>query len=360
MLPKLPLNKTKSNIKGIQFTLFYECNLHCKFCFQERLSVNPITEKIKSQVNNNIKKIKNYISTCEYPIIEYKLLGGEIFLPTIEWDWLKQVIFDLINISKEYNKQCQFVFMTNLIHSKQTREKVKEYIINPLKEQNIKFVIAPSFDIYGRFNTSEQLKIFKDNCEYYRNLNVLGQCNIVLSAPTCRLFTNKQIPTSLEKETLALFNNMYQEGFKFDVDYYAARNIEDDPLMPTETELLDTLLYLWYNYQNIRLLQTFKLSNTPKKLNCCSELQVEGDVCTESCIKFYHQENNPNLETKDGPNYKERLIQNYMNKKQCLLCKWYKYCPMGCFFYLDNKMKKEYKDNECLYKKLFNQINKQL
>ena len=57
---------------------------------------------------------------------------------------------------------------------------------------------------------------------------------------------------------MTLFKQLYKEGIVFDVDYYAAGNQTDDPEMPSDIDLLDTFIYLWDNFPNIRLLQGFK------------------------------------------------------------------------------------------------------
>lgn len=355
-IPDLPLNKIDKDTKGIMFTLMYECNLNCDFCFQKRSKANPITSQVKEMVSKNIKKIEELLPTYEHPYIEYKLLGGELFLSNMNWDWLVNVLQTLIDITKKVNKIPKFILMTNLIHDNNVRNIVINKIIKPIKDQGFMVRLVPSFDINGRFKNKETINIFKENALFYKE--DIAQCNMVLTAPNCRLVSGLQQPTEIEQYALDTMKYLFHDNnIRFDIDYYMARNMEDDPLMPTDDELLACWLTLWYNYPNTRLISKFKINNINevREVNCCFELQLEGNTITECCREFYGLDDNPNLETPICDNYYNVLISKYIKKNKCLLCKWYKYCPLGCFFYFDNKMKR-IKNQECVLKRFFDII----
>ena len=350
-LPELTLGKTDFTSKGIQITLFQRCNLHCNFCFQS--DIKPSLENQYDNWEIIFNNIRTNLSTIQEKNIIYKLLGGELFLPDADWNWYKQIIRDLIEVSLHNDKVQSFVFMTNIIHNKDIRKKVLE-LCTAIQEYDYGVVIAPSFDFSGRFLNAAILNTFVENCRFYQQKSLLSQCNMVLTKTACDLLTSKRYPDELQYNSMLVFKQLYAEGIVFDIDYYAANNQEDDPEMPSDIDLLETFMYLWDNYPNIRLLQSFKHSSFPTKLNCRSELQLTNEICTEDCRAFYKQENNVMLQTPSGENYKQRIINNFMNKNNCMLCKWYTDCPMGCFFYWDNCMKKV--SDECIYKKFFEYI----
>jgi hypothetical protein len=350
-LPKLSLNKTDFTDKGIQITLFQRCNLHCSFCFQS--DIKPSLENPYDNWKIIFNNIQLHLPTIQEKNITYKLLGGELFLPDADWDWYEQIIEDLIQTSVYYNKVPSFVFMTNIIHDEIIRNKVV-MLCSMIQTHGYKVVVAPSFDFSGRFSNISLLNIFNENCRFYQQHSLLSQCNMVLTKTTCDLLTGKKLPDDLQLSAMALFKQLYKEGIVFDVDYYAAGNQTDDPEMPSDIDLLDTFIYLWDNFPNIRLLQGFKFSDIPTKLNCRSELQLTNEICTEDCRAFYKQENNQMLQTESGQDYKQRIITKFMDKNNCMLCKWYRNCPMGCFFYWDNIMKKV--SDICIYKKFFEYI----
>ncbi len=334
------INKFDDSITECPLFLFESCNLDCNFCFLKHSILAS-----KENILKSVETIKSVFLEDKFKTLYFKIGGGELFADFIPDDYFKlyeDIILDLQQESNKHNKKCEFFFLSNLVHK--NRDRVIKLFDN-LKSYGCMIHLITSFDFNSRFKTLENLQIFKDNVEFYKNLIEFVSSVITTNFVRCISgnFTSKQ-----EARELEVFNWMYNLGLNIQIDYYTTTTKE-----AALTESLDSIdqvrkLYFTLIEKYPRLASTIFGPKTcaPVCVNCyeAREFSILRNCksCTYASFYKYDQDD---------------MVIDYALKHKCFECKYYDKCSLGCsLFFHSFKLKDNYEG--CIKKEIYEYIDK--
>lgn len=149
-----------NNKKFIQFELWKDCTIGCKFCCNKG---QPKTDKLLSlSYINSILDSKDI-----YFYDEIGFIGGEIFNSELEDNTIKNKFYAIFDKVSKLNFEKIYI-ATSLIFD------ISKYLlpfIEYMKKINIldKVIICTSFDVKYRFHTNEMKELWKKNMLYLKS-----------------------------------------------------------------------------------------------------------------------------------------------------------------------------------------------
>lgn len=326
------LDKKRDPEQEYTLHLFEFCNLRCSFCWQDHenlVGINTVTEKLIP--------IEKFLSTETSDVVVFNAMGGEVFAPEIFDNNLliayKELSLGIKNLAIKYNKTAKVNWVTNLVTNKY--DEIDE-LINYSNSIGLPASIVTSYDAKGRFNVNDFIQ-FKRSMEYFGDRVIC--ISMLLSAQNIEYILKDKDP---------YFKHLYESGKYIYFDYYMPDE-NADVQAPTDAQLRDVFRHFidkypkvepikdWierdFNYATCR---TSKLVLADNTMCQCGNL-VKDD---EKAIKFYASK----IEAMDNSAIENRFLEKY----NCISCKYYNRCGMGCFMQHDNKFREEL--DECVYK----------
>lgn len=343
LIKRILIDKTPQYTE-IEVSFFQLCDLHCKFCWQDNYNDDGITSIVdKSQtVIDYLEKNKKML----LPNIQVHLLGGELFEDQNDYyEDYYLFIKNIFDYCQEVlpEKNLLFVFLTNMNFQKQQTLNKLDNFVNKLKSEDIKFTLTTSWDPTGRPLAGELTTQFHRNITYFKE--DLSEITFVMT---------KQTIKKLLKDKNVYLSYLYENEFTLDYDYYMPTDTVHSQ-MPTDWELLNGIRYLLNKFPKIRKLQAFVDNHgNPGKLTCASlnKITILPDGTITNCK---HLDYSPqDFETAINKESNADMILNFITKKECLSCKYFRDCPMSCFLMADHKkFSQNTQLDECLYKIIF-------
>lgn len=290
-------------------SLFTECNLKCIFCGDryrqlEKFSIEGLQIRLRH--------INTVLHTIQPKSVIFKIFGGELFQDKFDdtvFDYYQSFIDELKKICNQYNVEYMLDVSSNCVWKKVDR------VFKFLKDNNI--AIRCSYDQYGRFTKPYQKKLFIDNVFKLKQNGI----DTSISAVLTKQLINCVINTSDGFDTFKLL----YDNFPFAIDYYdntsllpETNNVIDDKqdlFQPNELEIGHFLLYCKQYYPNISIVKDLVDSYNNKSnvgiKHCSHGLAISNKIYWECC----------NL---------DRVTNQYVLNKGCVLCNHYSYCIGTC------------------------------
>lgn len=333
------VGKFDDSVTECPLFLFESCNLDCNFCFLKHSILAS-----KENILKSVETIKSVFKEDKFKTLYFKIGGGELFADFIPDDYFKlyeDIILDLQQESDNHNKKCEFFFLSNLVHH--NRDRVINFF-NNLKFKGCKVHLITSFDFNSRFKTLDNLRIFRENVEFYKDM--IEFVSSVITTNFVRCISESSISKQEEKE-LEVFNWMYNNGLNIQIDYYTTTSKE-----AATTESLDSVdqirkLYFTLIEKYPRLAANIfgEKTKAPVCVNCYEAREFNILRNCESCTyaSFYKYE-------------QEDMVIDYALKHDCFKCKYYDNCNLGCsLFFHSFKLKDDYKG--CIKKEIYEYID---
>lgn len=209
----------------VQCILHTDCNLNCKFCFQN-------SQKCVRGINvDYIRQLPDQIVDSIYPIIidknlgvvKFILYGGELFsdnIPDSMFDEYRNFCNNIKNKLNEKNPgiKCKFLSMSNGIFTNHKR------VENFLKEFNSRMSL--SYDPCDRFSSDDQKRILYNTLRYFKD-------NTKLDVYIVTVTTKKNINACINGDKFfeLLEGNSYVELQEYDSTFnYQEYLASDDDL----------------------------------------------------------------------------------------------------------------------------------
>lgn len=346
-LPFIPYSMNQ-HIYEISCALFDNCNLNCTFCFSKRkdnkVDRNHILNMPHEIMNEAIKDIKRF----NIKVLNIRSWGGELFFDALKDD-VFQTYRDYIN---EYKKLCKelcpnvelkFHWLSNGVWTKW--ERVKQLL------DDTQSTLSFSYDPIGRFTSEKQIELLFENIERFKQYH-------------------NSISVTLTKETINHFmqgdkwlSKLDKNYFNIDANYYWA-NRDYKTNTPNDNDLYNFFIYCienkWFNIDLIKGIIENCIEKVPQRYcNCLFTAQYNLGRYTKDCVartsildphKFYGKY------TEEVNEDNVTAIKNslMLQKRKCLLCDKFSYCPLGC---MGAMLLDEYKvDSNCPYKRIIEYI----
>ena len=343
-LTKININ-TIPDIYQIAISLFSQCNLSCKFCFQQNKSkLNK--QLILSSLFNGFSNIINEIILYDIKNININIWGGQLFNDAYSNQYFSFYTLIVEQIKKQFkdykNIKLNFNFISNGIFKNNKR------VLNFLNSINGN--IGFSYDPCNRYKNLQQLNILKEN------INLFHDKLIALSLT----LTKPNIEYLISNNDEIINNN------NIDINYYYP-NQHWEQLMPSDKLLYQFFLWGCKNKKtNIsiikNIIQSYFNNYNHRGCNCKFSIQYINGKWTKNCVKRFSALNLQNFYGK----YANQLTQNNCTqvkntlaimKRGCLYCQNYYKCIMLCF---SIQIFKNYEINKqfCPLKQIYNFIEK--
>lgn len=335
---------------SIGISLFNNCNLHCRFCFDRGKHSNIDIEFFK-QIPSIISKVlikrnDDFLTTRNH--LEIHLMGGEMFMDSLD-DSVFDAYYDLcndinrcINTISNGNVDVSYVCVTNGIFTNTNR--VDSFL------KSINATVSMSYDPIGRFNTDDELNLMKSNFIHYKSLGIGNNLSITLTKETIDAYINGLGDIDLLKTS------------DVDLNCYTPNQLYKE-LLPSEDDYFN--FYKWcvdnrlFNIDFIKgLVLTANGHSTSRYCICKHEYQLSKDGCTTDCSKhsslipskcFYGRfDNDVNDETCN-----DVLVSLGMEKMGCLTCEHYTNCQFPCWLTVSFN---EYTHTVCPLKRIYEYI----
>lgn len=312
----------------ISCVLFEACNLHCKFCFEEKSNIKIDPDYILSIPDRCLEEYKR--ASLPYKNIhELRLMfwGGEVFfdeLPNSMFDTYKQMV-DKFNIlfKQEYpDLNLVFTWMSNGVNTKWDR------IEDLLRYCNGK--IGFSYDPMDRFETQEQEDMMIASANHFNELGLCFAISITLTKPCIDKFISGQTK-------LKYFND---QNINIDVNYYIP-NPEWKSLIANDDDLYNFFKYAIDNkLYNIKIVEKFYQLNyntiIQKQCDCKQCSQLTFGKWTTNCAKrssVLPEEDffGDSMPYVTDENTNDIAAIRGMLKRGCLQCEYFNRCQMLCW-----------------------------
>lgn len=328
----------------IEVSFFQLCDLHCRFCWQD--NYDPVGT---TTIREKAKTVLDYLelnSASLHKNIQVHMLGGELFEDSNDYyDDYTDFILKIKNYCDLHlpEKELKFIFLTNMNFQKDsTLNKLESFLLN-LEKKKCSFVLTTSWDPTGRPLSGETTTRFHHNILYFKKY--LAEITFVLT---------KQTIKQVLKDNNKYLDFLYQNDFLIDYDYYMPTT-RVDSIMPSDWDLLNVIRYLIKRYPKIPKLQAFIDNHgNPGKLTCASlsKITILPDGTITNCRHLDYDQKD--FDTRIDKESNAEMIMNFISKKECLSCEFFRDCPMSCFLMADHKkFIKNTVLTECLYKTIF-------
>lgn len=341
------LEQRRPKYEEVNFFLFEECNLHCKFCFQKNYVIRkpsmPLLEK-------KLDLMKQVIKESPKTVFEIQMMGGELFydeLDDVYFDKYYEIIKTISDYATSLNKKANWVITTNLVHTKTDRV---VNLLNHITNDGIKINLCSSFDFQTRFTKDEQLDIYYENCKFYKQLGYLITCSFLISKPNVEVLMGKR---KERVKTLETFNRLYNEGFHLSEEFYSpfSKNYKEYNL--SEKEFLEFMYFIVDNYPNVHGVHELSKEACGPFCQKLTFISSEHGIVKGNCMACSNKDL-MYLATVPNVQGNEDLEQSFMREKHCLNCSYFNRCKMGCFVFFGFKDRVRLK--KCVFRCLYNYI----
>lgn len=343
-LNKIDIN-TVPDTYQIAISLFSQCNLSCKFCFQQnklKIDKQLILTTLFKEFFNIINDINNY----NIKNVNINVWGGQLFNDLYTDQQFLFYIFLIEQIKKQFinypDINLNFNFISNGIFKNNIR--VLKFL------NTINGHIGFSYDPCNRYKNQQQLKMLKENINVFRNK--LLALSLTLTKPNI--------------EYLISNNDEIIDKNNIDINYYYPNKYWKQ-LMPSDQLLYQFFLWGCKNKKtNIsiikNIIQSYFNNYNHRGCNCKFSIQYINGQWTKNCVKRFSALNLQNFYGKYTKQLTQQNCTQIKNtlailKRGCLYCQNYSKCLMLCF---SIQIFKNYQINEsfCPLKQIYNFIEK--
>lgn len=339
---------SKQKVYEISCALFDNCNLCCTFCFSKRKDNIVDKEHILSMPHEIMAEAIKDIKRFGITTLNIRSWGGELFFDALNDD-VFQTYKDYV---EEYKKICKemcpdvelkFHWLSNGVWTKW--ERVKDLL------DSTNSTLSFSYDPVGRFKNEDQIIQLFENIERFKKYH--NSISITLTKTNIQKFI----------EGDKWLDSLDRDYYNIDANYYWA-NRDYKTNSPTDEDLFQFFKTgidkQWFNIDLINGIIANTLNKLPTRYcNCLFTAQYNLGKYTKDCVartsildphKFYGKYADDVNEDNVTAIKNSLMIQ----KRKCLLCDKYAYCPLGC---MGAMLLDEYKvDNICPYKRIIEYI----
>lgn len=349
-MPKVNFNK-RTGIYEVSCSLFSQCNLNCNFCFQDH-------DNFHIDINKIMKIPERIVKVIEQDVIDYsidkkfyiRIYGGEPFHDGIP-DNIFTAYLNFYNLLKAClnvyfpKRDIEIYWGSNGVFKNHER-------VDALLSKTCSF-IALSYDPVDRFHDGNQKDIWLKSLKHFYRKGTLSSVSVMLIKPALeKLFVGDkyfmQIP----------------QGITIDVNQYISNPGYERYLM-TDDEIYS--FYKWaidnrmFNVDPINSAISNYLSKDPERhcyCKCSNFFDVNGNN-TKNCVNKYSKLPAEDFYGEFSSQVTEENcteVKNYLGlqKRGCLYCEHYSYCPTICWTSI---IFKSYKTTTCPYQRLYEYLN---
>lgn len=313
----------RSQVGEIIVTLFEYCPLNCKFCNQDHSSLEGIDTIVQK-----IDIVKEVIKKTPRDSYSVHFMGGEVFadgLPPKVYTDYQYLCWELDRWATEENIDLEICFTSNMVFNDTQEIDNLLMISDP--------TLITSFDPAARFN-KETLEIFKTNVKQYKNH--IKSVNVIMTKPTIQKFMSGDIE---------FFNYLY-EHFDIYFDYYTPeKNMKT--FIPNDIQLRDFMVYMLKHYPKALPFADYT-SKTKKQMSCMDTVTIMPNGSYGACTVLLKDFKNVSIN-------KQEMEQEWFEQYNCLECKHFQYCSMGCF--LSNHMQSFRTQEACWLSEVYDVVH---
>lgn len=313
----------RSQVGEIIVTLFEYCPLNCKFCNQDHSSLEGIDTIVQK-----IDIVKEVIKKTPRDSYSVHFMGGEVFadgLPPKVYTDYQYLCWELDRWSTEENIDLEICFTSNMVFNDTQEIDNLLMISDP--------TLITSFDPAARFN-KETFEIFKTNVKQYKNH--IKSVNVIMTKPTIQKFMSGDVE---------FFNYLY-EHFDIYFDYYTPeKNMKT--FIPNDIQLRDFMVYMLKHYPKALPFADYT-SKTKKQMSCMDTVTIMPNGSYGACTVLLKDFKNVSIN-------KQEMEQEWFEQYNCLECKHFQYCSMGCF--LSNHMQSFRTQEACWLSEVYDVVH---
>lgn len=313
----------RSQVGEIIVTLFEYCPLNCKFCNQDHSSLEGIDTIVQK-----IDIVKEVIKKTPRDSYSVHFMGGEVFadgLPPKVYTDYQYLCWELDRWATEENIDLEICFTSNMVFNDTQEIDNLLMISDP--------TLITSFDPAARFN-KETLEIFKTNVKQYKNH--IKSVNVIMTKPTIEKFMSGDVE---------FFNYLY-EHFDIYFDYYTPeKNMKT--FIPNDIQLRDFMVYMLKHYPKALPFADYT-SKTKKQMSCMDTVTIMPNGSYGACTVLLKDFKNVSIN-------KQEMEQEWFEQYNCLECKHFQYCSMGCF--LSNHMQSFRTQEACWLSEVYDVVH---
>lgn len=313
----------RSQVGEIIVTLFEYCPLNCKFCNQDHSSLEGIDTIVQK-----IDIVKEVIKKTPRDSYSVHFMGGEVFadgLPPKVYTDYQYLCWELDRWATEKNIDLEICFTSNMVFNDTQEIDNLLMISDP--------TLITSFDPAARFN-KETFEIFKTNVKQYKNH--IKSVNVIMTKPTIQKFMSGDVE---------FFNYLY-EHFDIYFDYYTPeKNMKT--FIPNDIQLRDFMVYMLKHYPKALPFADYT-SKTKKQMSCMDTVTIMPNGSYGACTVLLKDFKNVSIN-------KQEMEQEWFEQYNCLECKHFQYCSMGCF--LSNHMQSFRTQEACWLSEVYDVVH---
>ena len=313
----------RSQVGEIIVTLFEYCPLNCKFCNQDHSSLEGIDTIVQK-----IDIVKEVIKKTPRDSYSVHFMGGEVFadgLPPKVYTDYQYLCWELDRWATEKNIDLEICFTSNMVFNDTQEIDNLLMISDP--------TLITSFDPAARFN-KETFEIFKKNVKQYKNH--IKSVNVIMTKPTIQKFMSGDVE---------FFNYLY-EHFDIYFDYYTPeKNMKT--FIPNDIQLRDFMVYMLKHYPKALPFADYT-SKTKKQMSCMDTVTIMPNGSYGACTVLLKDFKNVSIN-------KQEMEQEWFEQYNCLECKHFQYCSMGCF--LSNHMQSFRTQEACWLSEVYDVVH---
>ena len=255
-------------------------------------------------------------------------MGGEVFadeLPLKVYTDYQYLCWELDRWSTEENIDLEICFTSNMVFNNTQELDDLLMISGP--------TLITSFDPAARFN-KETFEIFKTNVKKYKNH--IKSVNVIMTKPTIQKFMSGDVE---------FFDYLY-EHFDIYFDYYTPeKNMKT--FIPNDIQLRDFMVYMLKHYPKALPFAEYT-SKTKKQMSCMDTVTIMPNGSYGACTVLLKDFKNVSIN-------KQEMEQEWFEQYNCLECKHFQYCSMGCF--LSNHMQSFRTQEACWLSEVYDVVH---
>ena len=343
-LPKIDFN-IDDGAYELACSVFNNCNLHCKFCFQDHSSLktfNQIREDSKKIPDILIKFLEDESKKYTINTVHLKMWGGELFYDAIPDDFF-DIYYNIYNrLDKAGIARISPTWLTNGVFTKRQR------VLDLLKATN--GIIGFSYDPIDRFSEIAQVQKLVQNIIIFDYFNVPETLSITLAKKAIHNYIDKPWPL--------------KKNIRTDISYYTpGLNWKED--IPSDEDMylffkwaIDNDLYFIRAAYDI--LVAYFGDFIKHYCNCAKAAQYDNGHISKNCALRAH----PSIKTEQfygefTSKVNESNCAEYKNslgliKRGCLICEWYKTCQKPCWI---SVIFDGYKTTQCPFERIYSYLD---
>lgn len=332
------VDKKRNDYAEFFVNLFEMCNLNCAFCWQNHTLKDGMNKedilRCSQYVIEQIQKDKRSTFECN-------VIGGELFFDAIPDEFFDHYLEFALIIKEEcdkFGKTPIINWVSNLIFTK--KERLKK-LLDTLKEHNIEGDLTTSYDLVGRFHKKEWLVTFKENLEYFKPY--IKTVSVVLTKPNIAAVIQGN-----DKEYLTYLMNNFSLFF----DHYSPES-HYKTQAPNDVDLLKFFYYADDNYPNCQPIKGWR-ENAINKMTCRSSMIISPKGYTGHCRSLIKDDMKKDFDNELEVDHNENMEELFVKKYNCLSCKFYSRCTLGC--YLLHDFMQRGRLTECIFKLNFDYL----